>query len=427
MNPIVALDPRVDGMAVSATLAARSRSGELAAAGATVFRLGLGQSPFPVPAPVVVALRAAAAEKDYLAPGGLPELREQVAEFHRRRHGLAFAADDVVIGPGSKHLMYLLQLCWSGDVLVPTPSWASNLPQGRLAGRRVVRLPPGGARELLTTPEAVAAACAADPVRPRLLLFNSPSNPTGLVYEERELAALAQVCRDHGIVVLSDEIYADLGFALPHRSIASHYPEGTIVMSGLSKWCGAGGWRLGTMAFPATLRSLRHAVEAVASETCSSTAAPIQRAAIAAFRGTDEVEAYLADVRRILAGMMFWAFTELSAIGLEVPEPRAAFYLFPSLAPLRDALARRDIVTDVDLVRWLRIETGIVALPGRAFGMPPEALRVRLALVDFDGARALVAADQEPISARFVARHLTPVHNAIARLTAWCTIQRGRG
>jgi aspartate aminotransferase len=390
MNPHLALDPRVTELAISPTLAARQRSGALAASGRRVYRMGLGQSPFPVPASVVLALRAAATQRDYLPPGGLPELRAAVAEFHRRRHGHAFAAEDVVIGPGSKELMFLLQLCFDGEVLIPTPSWVSYRPQAHLAGRALAAIPGGGRHGLMVAPEVLGRICARSPRRPRLLFFNSPSNPTGLAYSEAELEAIAGVCREHGVTVLSDEIYADLSFAGRHASIARCYPEGTIVASGLSKWCGAGGWRLGTLAFPASLRVLRRALEAVASETYSSTSAPIQHAAITAFRPSLELEDYLAEVRRVLSGVMRWAASKLGAAGLDVPDPAGGFYLFPGFAPLRDVLAPYGIEDDRALVERLLAATGIVALPGSAFGLDPKALRLRLALVDFDGAAAML-------------------------------------
>src|SRR5690606_31433852 len=143
-------------LAISPTLAARQRSGALAAAGRRVFRLGLGQSPFPVPAPVVLALRASATERDYLPPGGLPDLRAAVADFHRRRHGHAFAAENVLIGPGSKELMFLLQLCFDGDILIPTPSWLSYRPQAHLAGSALVAVPGGGRHGLMVDPDVLA-------------------------------------------------------------------------------------------------------------------------------------------------------------------------------------------------------------------------------------------------------------------------------
>ena len=426
MSPRFTLDPRVADMAISATLAAKLRSGELAAQGRRVYRLGLGQSPFPVPAPVVAAIRAAADEKDYLPPGGLPALRTAVAEYYRRRHGVHVAAEDVVVGPGSKELMFLLQLCFAGDILIPTPSWVSYVPQARLAARTVVHVPGGGRHGLMVDPAGLAELCRADPDRPRLMFLNSPSNPTGLSFTLEELEALGEVCREHRVVVLSDEIYGELAFSGEHHSLARVYPEGTIVASGLSKWCGAGGWRLGTLAFPPGLRDLRRAVEAVASETYSSTSAPVQHAAVVAFRPHQEIEAYLSEARRILGVALFSAASELAAAGLDVPEPAGGFYLFPGFGPHRAALARQGVVGDVALAEALLEQTGVVALPGSAFGMDPGALYIRLALVDFDGARALSAAAESPVDLAFLERHLTPIREAILAITGWCEELRAR-
>lgn len=409
------IDPRVAPLAISPTLAAKERAIELAQAGRRVFRLGLGQSPFPVPSPVVAALRAAADERDYLPPGGLRILRESIADFHHRRHGLTFAADDVVVGPGSKELMFLLQLCFAGDILIPTPSWVTYRPQAILAGRTLVGLPGGGREDLMLSPDTLASVCARNPNRPRLLFINSPSNPTGLVYTEAELEALARVCRANGVIVLADDIYGDLGFAEPHISLASFYPEGTIVSSGLSKWCGAGGWRLGTFAFPDKLRPLRRALEAVASETYSSTSAPIQHAALVAFRPNVEIAAYVADARRILHGALHWAVATLAAARIDVPVPQGGFYLFPSFARLREPLARLGVTTDVALAERLLEDLGIVSLPGSAFGCAPHQLYLRLALVDFDGANA-IANSSDVIDEAFVMRHMRPIYDAITSL-----------
>ncbi len=424
MTPRVAIDERVLGLPVSPTLASRGRSGELVAAGRRVYRLGLGQSPFPVPDTVVAALRAAAAEKDYLPPAGLPELRAAVADHHRRRHGLALSAENVVVGPGSKELMFLLQLCFDGDILLPTPSWVSYVPQARLAGRNAVPLPGGGRHGLELTPDALARACASGD-RPRLLFLNSPSNPTGLAIEADAIAALAEVCRQHGVVVLSDEIYGELRFDGRHVSFARAYPEGTIVASGLSKWCGAGGWRLGTLALPPTLQPLRRALEAVASETYSTTSAPIQRAAIAAFRPSAEIEGYLLDARRVLHFVMTWAHGELERAGLDVPLPAGAFYLFPGFEPLRGALAKRGVHDDVALCELLLTQTGVFALPGSAFGMPRESLWTRLALVDFDGARALTVARDGVLDASFLRTQVAPLWEAIGAIATFAGELRG--
>src|SRR5690606_14763661 len=131
------LNLNVRGMTPSATVAINELSNDLIAQGEEIFKLGLGQSPFPVPEPVVQALRDHAHEKDYLPVKGLRALRHEVAAYHGRLHGIAGDADDVIIGPGSKELMFLLQLVYYGDIVIPTPAWVSYAPQADIIGRKV--------------------------------------------------------------------------------------------------------------------------------------------------------------------------------------------------------------------------------------------------------------------------------------------------
>ena len=204
----------------SATMSIHARTRALRAAGRDVFQFGFGQSPFPVPQPVVEALRRHAAVKDYLPVEGLPELRAAVADYHRRVDSLDIRADDVLVGPGSKELMFLLQLAFVGELLVPAPAWVSYVPQARIAGRSVRMLATSAADGHRLSPAQLDAACRDDPSRPRILVLNYPSNPTGRSYREHELAELAAVARRHGLVVLSDEIYAELDHTGSHVSIA---------------------------------------------------------------------------------------------------------------------------------------------------------------------------------------------------------------
>lgn len=414
------IDPRVRPLSVSATLAARARAETLASEGRTIYRLGLGQSPFPVPAPIVESLRRNAHERDYLPVRGLPALRRAVARYHDRRFGFARSADDVVIGPGSKELMFLLQLCYSGDIVIPTPAWVSYAPQARLAGRSVRFVPTSEDDDLMLSPRTLDDLCRRDGPRARILVLNYPGNPVGATFSRDALAEIAAVCRRHGVIVLSDEIYGELHLAGEHVSIGTLYEEGTIVSTGLSKWCGAGGWRLGVLSFPARLRRLGDALAAAASETYSTTSAPIQHAAVAAFEGSPELGVYLADARRLLALLMPWSAAQLRWAGLRVTEPCGAFYLFPSFEPLRAELLRAGICTDRQIADRLLEQAGISCLPGSDFGMSPDSLYLRLALVDFDGASVMRAAREVALDESFVHERMEPVARAIGALCAWC-------
>ncbi|HRE91422.1 MAG TPA: aminotransferase class I/II-fold pyridoxal phosphate-dependent enzyme, partial [Myxococcota bacterium] len=183
----------VRGLQPSATVAINERSNQLRREGRVVHKLGLGQSPFPVPEPVVEALRRHAHEKDYLPVRGLEPLREAIAGYVQRRTGLPHAASEVLVAPGSKELMFLLQVTFYGDLLLPTPAWVSYAPQAQILGRSVHYLPTSAAHRFCLDPDTLDEHCRSRPDRPRFLILNYPSNPAGTTYSDAELAALAAV------------------------------------------------------------------------------------------------------------------------------------------------------------------------------------------------------------------------------------------
>lgn len=421
--PEVHLNLNVRGMHPSATVAINERCDALLERGQQVFKLGLGQSPFPVARPVIEELKANAHQKAYLPVKGLQTLREAVADYHRRSQGIQITAEHVLIGPGSKELMFLLQLVYYGDLVIPTPAWVSYAPQAHIIGRQVQWLHTRAADGWRLMSDQLAEHCAQDPDRPRIVILNYPSNPTGGTYSRAELQALAAVARRHRVVLLSDEIYGELHYKGQHLSLARYYPEGTIVSAGLSKWCGAGGWRLGTFAFPSSLEWLLDAMAAVASETYTSTSSPIQYAAVRAFQGGMRIERYLWYSRRILQALACWVVERLHAVGLRVEPPSGAFYVFPDFGSHRAALAARGITTSLQLCERLLEDTGVAILPGSDFGRSPDELTARIAFVDFDGSRALAAAEVLPADANlgeeFLHTHCGNVLTAIDRLADW--------
>jgi len=202
--PNINLNLNVRGLSSSATLRINEISNELRSQGKKVYRLGLGQSPFPVPRPVIEELKVNAFQKDYLPVNGLPILCNAVAEWLHRIQGLNCTADDVLIGPGSKELMFLLQLVYYGDLVIPTPSWVSYAPQAKIIGRHVRWLSTHSRDDWHLTPDELAKLCEADPGRPRIVILNYPSNPTGRTYKTAELKKLAEVARRHQVVLLED-------------------------------------------------------------------------------------------------------------------------------------------------------------------------------------------------------------------------------
>lgn len=417
------LNLNVRGLPLSATLEINELSNRLIDEGRQVFKLGLGQSPFPVPLPVTEELRANAHQKDYLPVRGLPALREAVADYHNRTQSLNFRSDHVLIGPGSKELMFILQLVCYGDLVIPSPSWVSYAPQAHIIGRHVHWLPTRADNGWLVTSEELEILCRKDPTRPRILILNYPNNPTGCTYSPEQFQELADTARRYRIIILADEIYGELTWSGHYVSIARFYPEGTIISGGLSKWCGAGGWRLGTFSFPRELDWLLSAMVVVASETFTSTSAPIQYAAVRAYRGGTRIERYLWNSRRILKALSEHIFRQLCESGLSIARPQGGFYLFPDFGPLRQPLAARGIESSAELCVRLLEEAGVAMLPGSAFGRPQDELTARIAFVDFDGARALAAAErmpsERPLGGEFLQINCPRVLKAVEKICHW--------
>jgi len=406
----------VRGMKPSATVAINERSDALRAEGQDIIKFGLGQSPFPVPASVVQALQDHAHEKDYLPVKGLRQLRDSVAAFHAKRDGIeGRTGDDVLVGPGSKELLFLLQLVFYGDLVIPAPAWVSYAPQARIIGRTVRMVPTDGDNGWRLTPQRLAQLCDEDEGRPRILVLNYPSNPTGLSFDAAQLHDIATIARKHQLVVVSDEIYGEIHHSGAHVSLARFYPEGTIVSAGLSKWCGAGGWRIGTFFFPPQMRWLLDAMATAASETYTSVCAPIQYAAVRAYEGGADIEAYLDASRRVLKGLGQWCAQKLRAADVHVDDPEGAFYLFPNFEPIRARLEGKGIRTAEQLCSAFLEETGVAILPGTDFGRPHGELTVRLAYVDFDGDSAIANANAH-IDENWLQMHCPRVLEGIHRI-----------
>ena len=422
-NHFVNLNLNVRGLNQSATLVINERSNQLIQQGKTVYKLGLGQSPFPVPKLVQEALQQNAHQKDYLPVKGLMKLREAIAAFNYRHEGTPCSAEDIMIGPGSKELIFILQLVYYGELIIPTPSWVSYSPQARIAGRHVTWVPTSEVSNWRLSPEKLDLICRSDPDRPRVVILNYPSNPTGSTYPEERLIKLAEVARNYNLILISDEIYGLLDHDGKHVSISRYYPEGTIVSSGLSKWAGAGGWRLGTFTFPENLRWLQNAMAIVASETYTSTSAPIQYAAITAFEEHSEIDEYLVYSRKILKALGNYMADRLRAINITLPSPKGGFYLFPNFNFYREKLASKGVLTSFELCEKVLQETGVAFLPGMDFGRQPEELTCRMAYVDFDGemvlGKAMVDFKDKPIDNWFLKNYCPKMIKSIDLLEEW--------
>ncbi len=413
------LNLNVRGLKPSSTLAINERCNQLISEGKKVYKYGLGQSPFPVPEHVVEALKEHAHEKDYLPVKGLFELREAIAGFHNRSYNMNISPEQVIVGPGSKELIFILQLVFYGDLIIPTPSWVSYSPQAQIIGRKVHWVPTKEENGWKIMPSELEKMCEEDPDKPRIVILNYPSNPTGTTYSLMEMKGLADVARKYEIVLISDEIYGLIHHDGKHDSIAELYPEGTIISSGLSKWCGAGGWRLGYFIMPKDLPWLNDAMAIVASETFTATAAPIQYAAIAAFNEHPDMPDYLDRSRRILKAVANELTEILSGSQIQYSKPEGGFYLFLNLEAYRSYFAKKEIYSSKEMCEKILSQTGVALLPGSDFGCPNNQLMARLAYVNFDGVKAMDAARIEDVDSSFVFKYCWETIEGVQKLVKW--------
>jgi aspartate aminotransferase len=412
---------------VSATLAANEILIRRRQAGEPVLPLSFGESGLPVHPLLAAALAGAADRNSYGPVAGLPGLREAAAGYWNRR-GLPTGQESVITGPGSKSLLFGLLLAIGADVAVPQPSWVSYAAQAALAGARphFVPTPPGegGICDPAPLVGAVAAARAAGR-RIGAVLVTVPDNPTGRFGDPATVQDLAEVATRYDLVVISDEIYRDLVFD-PAAAVASPVdfaPERTVVTTGLSKNLALGGWRIGVARLPdgPLGRALHGQLLGIGSEIWSSAAGPVQEAAALAFGEPPELAERIARSRSLHEAVCRAVADRFAAAGVIVPEPQAAFYLYPDFAPWRAHLAaRHGVTTGAGLAALLLDRYGVGVLPASAFGEDEAVLRVRVAtgLLYGDTAgqreRALAAAD--PVRLPWVAASLRRLEDVLADL-----------
>ena len=376
MNKII--KDQIDRLKPSATLAINEESNKLKKEGKKIYAFGFGQSPFPVPESIVSALRINADKHTYLPMQGLEDLRLAIANYLNKNNNNDFKQEDIVIGPGTKELMFLTQIAFQGEVLLPAPSWVSYLPQALIAKNKVHWIQTTGNSNWFPTAEQLENKIKSIKSKNLLFFINSPNNPSGAVC--KNLQEIASVAKKNKLIILSDEIYSQLTFDGQYKSISNFYPEGTIVSSGLSKWCGAGGWRLGFFAIPKQLEDLKNGLKILCSESFTSVSAPIQHAAIEAYIG--DHSAYLTSVKKILSFTGNYVYENLKSNVINVNKPEGGFYLFPEFTNAKFS-------SSSEMCKDILNKTGVALLPGSDFGLNSSKMLARLSYTDFDGANFL--------------------------------------
>ncbi len=370
----------------SATLAITAKAKALKAAGEPVVVFGAGEPDFATPDHIVEAAVAAARDPQnhrYTPAAGLPELRAAIAAKTLRDSGYEVTADQVLVTNGGKHAISnaFNALVDPGDeVLLPAPYWTTYPEPVRFAGGVVVELPTTAADGFKVTLDQLEAARTP---RTKVLVFVSPSNPTGVVYAPDEVTAIGRWAAEHGIWVLTDEIYEHLTYGdHTFTSIATKVPElgdRVVIVNGVAKTYAMTGWRVGWMIGPADVTK---AAANLQSHQTSNVANVSQRAALAAVSGPLDAVAEMRTAFERRGRRMVELLRGID--GVEVLDPQGAFYAFPSFeGVLGRTIAGRKVDTTLDLAAVILDEVKVAIVPGEAFAAPGYA-RLSTALGDDD-------------------------------------------
>jgi aspartate aminotransferase len=365
---------RAQNIEASASMALDARAKAMKAAGQPVISFGVGEPDFPTPEPIKDAATRALADDatHYTTVSGDPALRKLVAGRTAEMTGVPFSWNQVIATSGAKEALYIAMqvLCDPGDeVLLPAPYWVSYAEQAKMAGARVVPIetrPP----HWKLTPDDLRGHLTP---RSRALVLCTPSNPTGAVYSDAELARLADVLADREVAVVVDEIYARICYVPVGRWLRAspRLADRSFIVDGVSKAYAMTGWRLGWLVGPTDLMEMASAVQ---SHLTSHPSSVTQRAATFALENHVSVEASVDAMVDVFRQRRDAIVAGLSAIeGLSCPLPDGAFYVFPDVRELLDRpLGPRGRVlhSSAELAAYLLDEALVVTVPGEAFGTP---------------------------------------------------------
>jgi aspartate aminotransferase len=376
------LSDRIKSLSVSQTIAMAQKSRELKAQGIDIISLSLGEPDFNTPDYIKEAAKKAIDDNysKYPPVPGYQDLRESISEKFRRENGLEYTPDQVVVSAGGKHSLInvILSIVNPGEeVIILAPYWVSYYDQVILAGGKPVVIEAKLERDFKVSPEQIKAAITP---RTRLVIFNSPSNPTGMVYSREEMEKIARVIADHeGVFILSDEIYEHIIFEGEHTSMASFdfIYDRVITVNGVSKGYAMTGWRIGYIGAPLWIAK---ACNKLQGQFTSGVCSIAQRAALAALQGNGESQKIMREAflrrRNLICGLL------KDIPGMRVTVPQGAFYVMPDISYYfgkSDGETR--IAGSDDLALYLLSRAQVATVGGDAFGAP-DCLRISYATSD---------------------------------------------
>ena len=400
----------ISNLKPSATLTINEKVKQLLKDGEKVFNFGFGQSPFPIPDKVVKVLKENAHKKDHLPMQGLPELREAISKYLFKRTGVDYKKENIIITPGSKEAMLLMHVVFNGEIILPSPSWVSYEPQAEIAKNKVHWIETSMDNNWFPTAKQFEDKIKSIGKKNIILIINSPNNPSGSACSN--LKEIAEVAKKNSVRILSDEIYTDLTFDKKYESISKFCPENTFISSGLGKWCGAGGWRLGFFAVPTSQLDFLNALKALASESYSTVNSPLQFAAVEAYKG--DYSDYLNKTRSILKLVGNHVFNNLKSNKVLIHPPKGAFYLMPEFLNSKFS-------SSAEMCEDILNKTGVALMPGSDFGFKSNNKMIaRLSYTDFDGDIFLKVIDSgKKLDDGLVKKYAPNVVEGTHRLVEW--------
>lgn len=380
---------RISSISPSLTLAITAKAKAMKAEGKSVIGFGAGEPDFNTPQHIIDAAKDALDKgyTKYTPSSGLPALRKKIAEHFEAEQGLVYDSSQIIVSSGAKHSIFntMFALVEDGDeVIIPSPYWLTYPEVVKVCGGVSVFVKGHRENHFKIDPEDLKKAITP---KTKMLIFNSPSNPTGSVYTEEEIRAIAKVCEEAGIWVLSDEIYSQLIYdGVKHFSIArasDYMKEHTVVVDGVSKTYAMTGWRIGWLAAP---KEVAKVIDSFQSHATSNASSISQYATLAALSGGKEE---LVKMRDIFNDRRKFMISRIRAIeNLDCIEPDGAFYIMLVVDKLYGKRFRgRKITGSLDVADML-LELGVAVVPGIAFG-DDECVRLSYAISKEDIATGL--------------------------------------
>lgn len=362
---------KVGEIAPSLTLEITAKAKKLKAEGISIIGFGAGEPDFNTPEYITNAAKHALdiGFTKYTPAAGMPELKEAICKKFLKDNGLSYEPSQIVVSTGAKSSLFhaICAMVDEGDeVILPSPYWLTYPELVKLAGGKTVFIKTTANDGYKMTAEELSAAVTD---KTKLLILNSPNNPTGAVYSEKELSAIAKVCEEKGLYVISDEIYEKLVYGgEKHVSIAVLSPymkEHTVVVNGMSKSYSMTGWRIGYLAAP---KDIAKAVSSMQSHTTSNACSIAQYASVTALE-SEESDKFIEKMQKTFDERRIYMVKTLQAIkGVVLPEPKGAFYVFADVSAFYGKSFQGEKVTGSLSFAELALKKGVAVVPGIAFG-----------------------------------------------------------